>query len=108
MEQLVLQLGCSSAHMAMFDAAEGFLKHRQSTASEDLFLPWPPGLLGMMEEDVIHQEIRNIHDFDQRLSEHFVKIFKKKHGKDIQSDPRAMQKLKSEVEKAKRDLSNVH
>jgi len=42
------------------------------------------------------------------LSEHFVKIFKKKHGKDIQSDPRAMQKLKSEVEKAKRDLSNVH
>lgn len=47
-------------------------------------------------------------DFDQRLSEHFVKIFKKKTGKDIQSDPRAMQKLKSEVEKAKRDLSNVH
>lgn len=47
-------------------------------------------------------------DFDQRLTEHFVKIFKKKHGKDIQSDPRAMQKLKSEVEKAKRDLSNVH
>ena len=47
-------------------------------------------------------------DFDQRLTEHFVKIFKKKNGKDIQSDPRAMQKLKSEVEKAKRDLSNVH
>jgi endoplasmic reticulum chaperone BiP len=40
-------------------------------------------------------------DFDQRLTEHFVKIFKKKNGKDIQSDPRAMQKLKS-------DLSNVH
>ena len=42
------------------------------------------------------------------MTEHFVKIFKKKNGKDIQSDPRAMQKLKSEVEKAKRDLSNVH
>ena len=47
-------------------------------------------------------------DFDQRITEHFVKVFKKKHGKDIQADPRAMQKLKSEVEKAKRDLSSVH
>jgi heat shock protein 5 len=36
-----------------------------------------------------------------------VKIFKKKHNKDIKSDPKAMQKLKSEVEKAKRDLSTV-
>ena len=47
-------------------------------------------------------------DFDQRLTEHFVKIFKKKHELDIKTDPRSMQKLKSEVEKAKRDLSSVH
>ena len=48
-------------------------------------------------------------DFDQRLTEHFVKIFKKKNnGADIKKDPRAFQKLKSEVEKAKRDLSSVH
>jgi heat shock protein 5 len=47
-------------------------------------------------------------DFDQRLTEHFVKIFKKKHNIDVKDDPRAMQKLKSEVEKAKRDLSSVH
>jgi heat shock protein 5 len=47
-------------------------------------------------------------DFDQRLTEHFVKVFKKKHGKDIKEDKRAMQKLKSEVEKAKRDLSSLH
>ena len=47
-------------------------------------------------------------DFDQRLTEHFVKVFKKKNNKDIKDDPRAMQKLKSEVEKAKRDLSSVH
>jgi heat shock protein 5 len=47
-------------------------------------------------------------DFDQRLTEHFIKIFKKKHGKDIKADVRALQKLKSEVEKAKRDLSSVH
>lgn len=46
-------------------------------------------------------------DFDQRLTEHFVKIFKKKHNVDIKSDVRALQKLKSEVEKAKRDLSSV-
>jgi heat shock protein 5 len=48
-------------------------------------------------------------DFDQRLTEHFVKIFKKKNnGIDIKKDPRALQKLKQEVEKAKRDLSSVH
>jgi heat shock protein 5 len=47
-------------------------------------------------------------DFDQRLTEHFIKVFKKKNGKDIKDDPRAMQKLKGEVEKAKRDLSSVH
>lgn len=47
-------------------------------------------------------------DFDQRLTEHFIKVFKKKTNIDIKSDPRALQKLKSEVEKAKRDLSSVH
>ena len=47
-------------------------------------------------------------DFDQRLAEHFIKLFKKKHNKDIKDDPRALSKLKSEVEKAKRDLSSVH
>lgn len=46
-------------------------------------------------------------DFDQRLTEHFVKIFKKKHNVDVKSDPRALSKLKQEVEKAKRDLSSV-
>lgn len=46
-------------------------------------------------------------DFDQRLTEHFVKVFKKKHSVDIKTDSRALQKLKSEVEKAKRDLSSV-
>merc|ERR1719472_585739 len=47
-------------------------------------------------------------DFDQKLTEHFVKIFKKKNNVDLKKDPRAFQKLKSEVEKAKRDLSSVH
>ncbi len=44
-------------------------------------------------------------DFDQILCEHFIKIFKKKQNKDISSDTRALQMLKTEVEKAKRDLS---
>lgn len=47
-------------------------------------------------------------DFDQRLTDHFVKLFKKKNNIDLKSDKRAFQKLRSEVEKAKRDLSSVH
>jgi heat shock protein 5 len=47
-------------------------------------------------------------DFDQRVMEHFIKLFKKKHGKDIRGDNRAVQKLRREVEKAKRTLSSQH
>ena len=46
-------------------------------------------------------------DFDQRVTDHFVKLFQKKNGSNIKADVRALQKLKSEVEKAKRDLSTV-
>jgi len=44
-------------------------------------------------------------DFDNRVMEHFIKLFKKKSGKDIRKDNRAVQKLRREVEKAKRTLS---
>jgi endoplasmic reticulum chaperone BiP len=47
-------------------------------------------------------------DFDQRVIEYFVKLYKKKKGKDITKDNRAVQKLRREVEKAKRALSNAH
>ncbi|XP_065647472.1 endoplasmic reticulum chaperone BiP [Hydra vulgaris] len=47
-------------------------------------------------------------DFDQRVMEHFIKLYKKKKGKDIRKDNRAVQKLRREVEKAKRALSNQH
>ena len=40
--------------------------------------------------------------------EHFIKIYKKKKGKDLRKDNRAVQKLRREVEKAKRALSNSH
>lgn len=47
-------------------------------------------------------------DFDQRVMDHFVKLYKKKKGKDIRKDNRAVQKLRREVEKAKRALSSQH
>ena len=47
-------------------------------------------------------------DFDQRVMEHFMKLYKKKTGKDVRGDNRAVQKLRREVEKAKRALSSQH
>ena len=47
-------------------------------------------------------------DFDQRVMQHFMKIFQKKHGKDMSKDTKAVQKLRREVEKAKRTLSSTH
>jgi len=47
-------------------------------------------------------------DFDQRVMEHFIKLYKKKKGKDLRKDNRAVQKLRREVEKSKRALSSAH
>uniref|UniRef100_A0A671SWG4 Endoplasmic reticulum chaperone BIP n=1 Tax=Sinocyclocheilus anshuiensis TaxID=1608454 RepID=A0A671SWG4_9TELE len=47
-------------------------------------------------------------DFDQRVMEYLIKLYKKKTGKDVHKDNRAMQKLRREVEKAKRTLSTQH
>lgn len=47
-------------------------------------------------------------DFDQRVMDHFIKLYKKKTGKDVRGDNRAVQKLRREVEKAKRALSSQH
>jgi len=47
-------------------------------------------------------------DFDQRVMDYFIKLYKKKTGKDIRKDNRAVQKLRREVEKAKRSLSSGH
>merc|ERR1711985_142945 len=47
-------------------------------------------------------------DFDQRVMQHFIKIFNKKHSKDMTKDKRSLQKLRKEVEKAKRALSSTH
>lgn len=45
-------------------------------------------------------------DFDNRVIDYFVKLYKKKTGTDVSTNLRAMGKLKREVEKAKRTLSS--
>ncbi|VAI91312.1 unnamed protein product [Triticum turgidum subsp. durum] len=47
-------------------------------------------------------------DFDQRLMDYFIKLIKRKHGRDIAGDLRALGKLRRECERAKRALSNQH
>jgi len=47
-------------------------------------------------------------DFDQRVMQHFMKLFQQKHGKDMSQDKRAIQKLRREVEKSKRQLTSTH
>uniref|UniRef100_A0ABM0M0E4 78 kDa glucose-regulated protein-like n=1 Tax=Saccoglossus kowalevskii TaxID=10224 RepID=A0ABM0M0E4_SACKO len=47
-------------------------------------------------------------DFDHRVMKHFVKLYKEKTRNDVSKDTRAMQKLRREVERAKRALSSNH
>jgi len=47
-------------------------------------------------------------DFDQRVMQYFIKLFKKKYNKDLGDDKRAIQKLRREVERVKRALSTTH
>merc|ERR1711988_753931 len=47
-------------------------------------------------------------DFDNRVIQHLLKVFKRKHGSDPSKDTRAVQKLRREVERAKRSLSTQH
>merc|ERR1712188_330725 len=45
-------------------------------------------------------------DFDNRLVNHFVQEFKRKHKKDMTSNARAMRRLRTACERAKRNLSS--
>ncbi|KAF9338163.1 70-kilodalton heat shock protein [Podila minutissima] len=45
-------------------------------------------------------------DFDNRLVNHFVQEFKRKHKKDLSSNPRALRRLRTACERAKRSLSS--
>ncbi len=46
-------------------------------------------------------------DFDNRIVTHFVDVFKKENGVDLTKDNAAMQRLKDEAEKAKKELSST-
>ncbi|AQL07641.1 Heat shock 70 kDa protein 5 [Zea mays] len=46
-------------------------------------------------------------DFDNRLVNHFVMEFKRKHKKDISGNPRALRRLRTACERAKRTLSST-
>lgn len=46
-------------------------------------------------------------DFDNRIVDHFIDIFKKEEGIDLKSDNAALQRLKDEAEKAKKELSTT-
>lgn len=46
-------------------------------------------------------------DFDNRLVTYFLDEFKKEHGVDLKGDNAAMQRLKDEAEKAKKELSTT-
>lgn len=46
-------------------------------------------------------------DFDNRIVNHFLDVFKSNEGIDLKSDKAAMQRLKDEAEKAKKELSST-
>jgi molecular chaperone DnaK len=47
-------------------------------------------------------------DFDNRIVNHFLDVFKQNEGIDLKSDKAAMQRLKDEAEKAKKELSTTN
>lgn len=47
-------------------------------------------------------------DFDNRIVNHFLDVFKNEQGIDLKSDKAAMQRLKDEAEKAKKELSSTN
>lgn len=46
-------------------------------------------------------------DFDNRIVNHFLEVFKQTEGIDLKGDNAAMQRLKDEAEKAKKELSST-
>ncbi|KAI8564635.1 hypothetical protein RHMOL_Rhmol03G0196100 [Rhododendron molle] len=46
-------------------------------------------------------------DFDNRMVNHFVQEFKRKHKKDISGNPKALRRLRTSCERAKRTLSST-
>lgn len=73
---------------------------RKGSASEagvDSRVLWPSGDTHLGGED-----------FDQRVMDYFLKLIQKKYNKDLRKDKGALQRLRREVERAKRALSSSH
>ena len=49
-----------------------------------------------------------LQDFDQRVMQYFIRVFQKKYDKDLTSDAHSLLKLRREVERVKRALSQQH
>jgi molecular chaperone DnaK len=47
-------------------------------------------------------------DFDNRIVDHFIEYFKNEEGVDLKKDNAALQRLKDEAEKAKKELSSTN
>ena len=47
-------------------------------------------------------------DFDNRIVNHFLEVFKQNEGIDLKADKAALQRLKDEAEKAKKELSTTN
>ena len=47
-------------------------------------------------------------DFDNKIVNHFLDVFRKEEGIDLRNDKAAMQRLKDEAEKAKKELSSTN
>ncbi|KAM7259785.1 hypothetical protein ACFE04_015526 [Oxalis oulophora] len=46
-------------------------------------------------------------DFDNRMVNHFIQEFQRKNGKDISTNPKALRRLRTACERAKRSLSSL-
>merc|ERR1712013_883087 len=46
-------------------------------------------------------------DFDQRVMEHFIKLYKKKKGKDLRKDVRAVQKVLEDADLTKKEIDEI-
>jgi len=67
-----------------------------------------------IEEGIFEVKATNGHthlggeDFDNRLVDYCMEDFKKKTGNDISKNPKAIRRLRTQCEKAKRILSSAH
>jgi molecular chaperone DnaK len=82
---LVFDLGGGTFDVSILEMAKGFFEVRSTSGDNKL----------------------GGDDFDQVIIDHLVSEFKKEHGIDLFDNKVAMQRLKEEAEKAKKELSNV-